>query len=329
MRVLVTGSSGFIGQHLVRSLAEQGFQVAGLDIRPGVSVCSDVHLCQCDILDSEGLKRAVDRLSPDAIIHLAARTDLEERHDINGYAANVRGVENIIFAIRATSSIKRAIFTSSQLVCRVGYVPKDDQDYAPNTVYGESKMLTEKIVRRENGGDIPWCLVRPTTVWGPGMGTHFQRFFRLIYKGIYFHIGHEPVYQPYGYVGNVVTQYARLLTANPKHFQGKTLYLSEYQPLSLQEWTNALQQAMNAPRIRTLPESLARVLANLGDVMIRMGMSDFPLTSFRLKNLTTSYEFDLRETQKACGPLPYTMEQGVQETVRWLKDARIIPAQAA
>src|SRR5580704_4007490 len=106
MRVLVTGSSGFIGQTLVRRLRAAGWEVAGLDKGPGAT---SSHLC--DILDGERLNEAVQNLSPDALVHLAARTDLDEKADLTDYAVNIEGVQNLTVAVRLTPSIKRAIWT--------------------------------------------------------------------------------------------------------------------------------------------------------------------------------------------------------------------------
>ena len=144
----------------------------------------------CSILDAATLKKIVGNLEPDALVHLAARTDLDERTDLaGGYAANIDGVRNLIDVVRATPSIKRAIWTSSQLVCRVGYVPRDETDYNADTLYGKSKILTEQIVREQDGGGREWCLVRPTTVWGPGMSAHYQLFLRMVQGGYYVHVG--------------------------------------------------------------------------------------------------------------------------------------------
>src|SRR6185503_17868585 len=99
-------------------------------------------------------------------------------------------------------------------VCRVGYVPKADDDYRPSTLYGQSKVRTEQIVRAADGGGVEWCIVRPTLVWGPGMGPHYRRFFRMITEGRYFHVGAKPLYKSYGYVGNVAYQFAKLLEAD-------------------------------------------------------------------------------------------------------------------
>jgi nucleoside-diphosphate-sugar epimerase len=325
MRVCVTGSSGFIGQHLVRGLLAADCTVLGLDVRQPVETPAGFEFTLCDILDEPQLRQVLSEHAPEALVHLAARTDLDENADLSEYAANIDGVRNLVAAMRATPSIQRAVFTSSQLVCRVGYVPQHDQDYAATTVYGKSKVLTEQIVREANGGDTTWCLVRPTTVWGPGMSEHFQRFFRLIYQGLYFHIGDKPVYQPYGYIDNVVHQYMKLLTAPAGEMHGKTLYVSDYEPISLRVWTNGLQQAMAAPPIRSYPEWMARTAAKVGDGLEKLGLAGFPLTSFRLKNLITEYQFDMTETANLCGPLPCSMEQGIEATVAWLRSDQIIP----
>src|SRR5262249_36066964 len=187
MKVLVTGSSGFIGQALVQKLRHANCEVVGLDREPG-----DQTLHVCDILDGPRLLRIIQEFSPDALVHLAARIDIDEKADLADYAANTDGVRNVIAAVRNTPAIKRAIWTSSQLVCRVDYAPKNDTDYNADTLYGHSKILTERIVREEGGADREWCIVRPTTVWGPGMSAHYQRFLRLIKSGYYFHIGSSP-----------------------------------------------------------------------------------------------------------------------------------------
>jgi nucleoside-diphosphate-sugar epimerase len=317
MRILVTGSTGFIGSALASHLAGAGHTVQGLDVRPASS--SSIETTVCDLLDAGGLVAAFSRFRPDAVAHLAARIDLDEKRDLGGYAANIDGVRNVIAAIRATPSVGRAVFTSSQLVCRVGYVPRSDTDYAPSTLYGESKVWTEKLVREADGGGVPWCLVRPTTVWGPGMSAHYRRFLRMIERGRYFHIGRRMLFKSYGYVGNVVHQYRALLTAPAERIQGKVFYLADEPPLSLRAWVDCLQRAFGAPPIRTVPERLAWGLAKVGDAVNAVGIHAFPFNSFRLNNVMTEYRFDLSETVRICGPSPYGMEAGVAELVAWFR----------
>ncbi|HEV8537169.1 MAG TPA: NAD(P)-dependent oxidoreductase [Candidatus Limnocylindria bacterium] len=329
MRVLVTGSSGFIGRHLVRELALHGYQVTAVDRIPGDPPVPGVAEQTSDLLDRDGLAATIRGAQPECVIHLAARTDLDERGDLSGYAANIQGVENLVAAIRATPGVRRAIYTSSQLVCRIGYTPESDDDYRPNTLYGESKVLGEKIVRREDGGGVAWCIVRPTTIWGPGMSAHYQRFFRMIAAGRYVHVGRRPLFKSFGYVGNVVHQYLGLLWADAITISRRTFYLADYEPMSLREWAEGIRRHLGAPPIRSIPELLARAAARGGDVLNRLGWRTFPYNSFRLGNVLTEYEFDLAATAELCGPLPYSMDEGVTATVSWLRDAGILPARAA
>jgi len=317
MKVLVTGSSGFIGQALVRRLRLAEHDVVGLDRTPGAA--TDYI---CDILDSGRLDDAVTGVSPDAVVHLAARIDLDEKHDLAGYAANIEGVSNLVAAVQRTPSIKRAVWTSSQLVCRVGYVPRDDTDYAANTLYGQSKALTEQIVRNSDGAGREWCLARPTTVWGPGMSAHYQRFLRMIQRGHYFHVGNGPLLKSYSYIENIAYQYLRLLEAATDSIHQKTFYLADYEPIDLLAWSDAFQRAFGARPIPHMPIAIARMLAYGGDAVTALGIRKFPFNSFRLNNVLTQYQFDLKPTEAVCGPLPFNTEQGVAATAAWLLGVR-------
>lgn len=320
-KILVTGSSGFIGSYLTKYLQNQGYHILGIDKELPIEKEQKQEIfIKCDILNKDHLEKIVKDFSPTTILHLAARTDLNEKQDIQGYASNMQGVKNIIDAIRQTPRVKRCIFTSSQLVCRIGYVPKNEYEYNPNTLYGESKVLTEKIVREGDGGGVEWCLVRPTTVWGPGMTPHYQKFLKMIQQGRYFHVGKKPLYKSYSYIGNISYQYQKLMEAPTEQVHRKTFYLADYEPISLRNWTNLIKEELRAEPIPTYPEYIAKLAAKMGDAINWFGFKKFPFNSFRLNNILTEYIFDISETQKICGTLPYTTEQGVKELVNWLKN---------
>ncbi|MFT3867305.1 MAG: NAD(P)-dependent oxidoreductase [Nibricoccus sp.] len=321
MKILVTGSSGFIGRWLCKQLFEAGFEVIGLDRVEPQNPSLMHRFVKSDILDGCELKRAFNQIMPDAIIHLAARIDLDERESIAGYATNVDGVKNLIEAIQECRTVRRAIFTSSQLVCRVGHVPMSETEYCPNTLYGRSKVMTEQLVRDRNGGNVEWCLVRPTTVWGPYMSSHYQHMLHLIRKGWYFHCGNGQLLKSYVYVENIAHQYLGLLTADRAAIYGQTFYLADYEPLSLREYTIALGREMNAPQIPTLPISLARVLARAGDLINWTGIARFPFNTFRLNNILTEYIFDVTRTASVCGPALVSQQEGIRRTAKWFMES--------
>jgi GlcNAc-P-P-Und epimerase len=326
VRVLVTGSSGFIGTHLTAALVAAGYDVHGLDTRAPASPPSWTHH-QCDLLDGRALAAVVTALAPSVLVHLAARTDLGEKRHLSGYAANTDGVENLLRAVAATPAIDRCIITSTQLVCRVGYTPAHPLDFAPSTLYGTSKVRTERIWRDANGVDRTWCITRPTTIWGAGMNPHYLTFFRMLRDGRYFHVGDGAVRKAYGYVGNTVHQYLRLIGAPAGDVQGSTFYLSDYQPVRLDEWAECFRVALGGPPIRRIPRLVARTAALAGDALNAIGVSSFPFNSFRLNNVLTETIVPLENTSRVCGPLPYSMEAGVGETAAWLHGVLAPPRQ--
>ena len=315
MRVLVTGSAGFIGRHLIDTLRAARHEPVGLDVRPHpANGCEVLH---CDLLDEQRTRAALRRARPEAVVHLAARTDLAEREGVEGYAANHCGTRHLVGAMQE-AGVRRCIFASTQLVCRVGHVPTGDEDYCPSTFYGESKVRVERFVREHCALDS-WCIVRPTTVWGPGMSAHYLRFLRMLRRGRYFHVGRRPLRKSYGYVGNVAHQLLRLVELPAAEMHRRVLYVADYEPMSIREWVNGLQREFGAPRVPTVPELPARWLAKLGDLVIKIGFADFPFSSFRLNNLLTEYRFDLAATRQLCGELPFGKEQGIRETVAWVR----------
>ena len=319
-RVLVTGAAGFIGGHLVAHLRRMGIQVAATDIQPQGDFQRDIPWHHCDLLDAAATKALLLEVRPTCVLHLAARTDLNETNTIAGYAANIDGVDNLLDGIRAAGTVRRLICTSSQLVCYVGYEPTNDQDYRPTTLYGESKVLTEKKCRTADGAGASWCLVRPTTVWGPRMNPHYLRFFSMIRDGKYVHVGRGPTRKSYSYVGNIVQQYVALMNAPADRVHRRMFYLADYTPIAIEGWAEAFRSALGAPRIRAIPTWVAKAVARGGDLLNSLGYSSFPFNSFRLRNVLTPYRADTAPIAAVCETLPYSMEDGVAKTADWLRE---------
>lgn len=317
MKVLITGSSGFIGSHLMERLLKSHHEVLGIDRhRPG-DPAHEPFWQPCDVLEETRLIDLVHQAAAGAVIHLAARTDLAESRNISGYEANIAGVENVLAALEECASVSRVIFTSSQLVCRVGYRPLSPTDYCPETLYGQSKVLGERAVRQQDGGGRTWCIVRPTTVWGPGMNAHYRRFLVMVKNGRYRHVGRRACRKSWGYVGNIAYQYEKLLEAPAADIHRKVFYLADYEPIALRDWTDALQAELGAKPIKTVPEPAAWLVAKAGDLLNNLGFQDVPFNSFRLRNVLTETVLDLKQTEKVCGNLPYSMKEGIRETVCW------------
>jgi nucleoside-diphosphate-sugar epimerase len=319
-RLLVTGTGGFIAPHVVEAFLRRGYAVFGLDKRPASPLApSALQHRVCDLLDREATCRALTEIRPEIVIHMAARTDLAETGDIRGYAANIEGVESLLAAMRAAGSVRRAICTSSQLVHRVGYAPSHDEDYDPGTLYGQSKVQTERLWRAADGAGTEWCIVRPTTIWGPGMNPHYFTFFRMLRAGRYRHVGGGPTLKSYGYVGNSAEQLVSLAEAPPATIHRRVFYIADYEPIALQAWAEAFRRELGGPPIRTIPLIIAKIVARIGDALNALGARRFPFNSFRLNNVVTPYRAPVEPMRAVCATLPFSMTEGVAVTASWLR----------
>lgn len=316
-RLLVTGSSGLVGRWTCQNLVGAGYNVGGVDKRRPDFSTAKYSFFQGDLLDECFVKDVLSVFQPHAIIHLAARTDLDGSN-MQDYASNTDAIDILCRSISGCDSISRAIFASSQLVCETGYVPKDEFDFRPSTVYGHSKVETELRVRSNQGGGAIWSIVRPTTVWGPYMSEHYRSVIRHIEKGRYFHSGDGELFKSYSYAGNIAHQLCKILEAEPKTVDEKVFYLADYEPVSLRRYVDCLADELGVRRPVTVPLTVARLIARGGDVINAAGVR-FPYNTFRLNNIRSEYVFDLSNTASVCGDLPFSFEDGIRSTVSWYK----------
>jgi nucleoside-diphosphate-sugar epimerase len=318
-RILVTGGSGFIGTNVVEAFLRDGWVVRNIDIAPPKIPAHAPCWKRLDILDGEMLRRDFVAFRPELVIHLAAKTVLDERTTLDHYSANIEGVQNVIDAVVSAASVERTFFTSSRLVCRLGYEPRDDTDYNPSTLYGLSKARGEQVVRDAAPSLGTWTILRPTGIWGPWFGVPYRDFFNTIRRGRYVHPARRDARKSYGYVENTVFQLERLAAVASTEVHGKTFVVADYAPVRIRAWADSIREALGARRIRSVPVSLLRGAAIAGDVVERSGIGHAPLTRFRLDNLVSDMVYDTSALERLVGPLPYSLTKGVERTVAWLE----------
>jgi len=320
MRILVTGGSGFIGTNYIERLLKSGkAEFINLDKRPPRNAAHRSFWQECDLLDASRLKKIIADFSPTHVVHLAAKTGLDEKN-LSDFAANMEGVKNLLRTFKETPSLERVIFTSSLLVCRMGYVPKHYTDYQPTTLYGQSKVEGEKIVRAAKNLPYAWTIMRPISIWGPWGEEPYKNFFKSIAQGWYFHIGSGHYKRSLGYVGNVTHEIHQLLLAPKEKVDRKTFYVADDQPSDLYDMANMIRQAVGARNIYSVPLWMAKLAARIGDGCKALGWHSVPLSSFRLNNIRTEYVFDMQPIMEVSGPLPYSMKTGVDQTVEWMQE---------
>ena len=164
----MTGSSGFIGSHLVEFLIEEGHEIRCL-VRPESDLTwlrgRDVRLISCRYSDKVALAQAVQDM--EVIFHLAAR--IEAPNWDAYYTANTLSTKQLLQAcVENNPELKRFVFVSSIAASgpsQRGKMKAESSQCLPVSLYGRSKLMAEKIVLGF-AERIPVVILRPANVLG-------------------------------------------------------------------------------------------------------------------------------------------------------------------
>lgn len=316
MKILITGGSGFIGTNLIDLLQNSQYTFINLDKTRPKKEDHCRYWVECDLLEKENLENCFTEFSPDFVIHLAAKTDTES-NNLDSYIENTDGTKNVLSIIKKCSCINRVIITSTQFVHQYQGIPLNDTDFAPHTAYGQSKVINELDTRAANLS-CHWTIVRPTNIWGPWHKRYPTEFWKVLSDGKYFHPGFKPVIRCYGFVGNIIHQIMKIIELPATIIDKKVLYLSDL-PLDLYSWANGFSLGLINKPVRRVPKSFIFSLALFGEV-IKVIHIRFPITLSRYNSMTTNNSIPMiSETFKILGPSPYTLDQGIDETITWLQ----------
>ena len=313
-KILITGSNGFIGKNLIKYLKETDYEIYGIDL---YSVNNNNYF-NVNINDYDNLNKIINLINPETVIHLAARIDISN-DSVWEYETNIVGVQNLIRITESTESVKRVIWTSTQLVNKLGTNFIDYNFYNANTTYGSSKVIGELLVK--NGvKNKEWIIVRPSTVWGPGMSNHYLNFIKYIEKGFYFNITNKKVHKSFAYIGNICFQYKNLIDQKSELVNKKTFYLSDYHPIELHEWTNEINKNLKKKLLISLPLFLSYLIATIFYFFkfFRV-IKKVPISFYNINNISTSY-INNTDLENLTGTLPYNMKEAVFSTIDWYKN---------
>jgi dihydroflavonol-4-reductase len=171
MNVLVTGGSGFIGQHLVAALVARGVQVRVLDIRSPTHMVADVHYIEGSVLDAAAVREAVDGV--DQVYHLAGLPGMwmPDRQDF--HRVNCQGTETVLAAARA-GKVRRFLHCSTESIL-FDYPGAEGAAAAPTAppaaampgAYTRSKALAEARAMAAAAEGFPVVIGTPTMPIGP------------------------------------------------------------------------------------------------------------------------------------------------------------------
>lgn len=173
-RALVTGSLGFVGKYLREELEKNGYDVVGIDVRDAEKTI------KCDLLNADETLKAVMKVKPDIIIHLAGQADVGLSWKIpqKTFEINVLAAVNLMEAVRSTNLQTRVVLIGSSdeygQLREKGADVQEDLPLNPQTPYAVSKMAQEQMASiyvHAYGMNI--CMTRSFNHCGPGQREGF------------------------------------------------------------------------------------------------------------------------------------------------------------
>lgn len=180
MKVLVTGSDGFIGSHLTEELVKKGYQVRAfvhynsfnnwgwLDTLPK-DIMKDVEVFQGDIRDPNGVEQAMNGV--DAVFHLAALIAIPfSYHSPDAYVdTNIKGTLNVLQAARKMGTNRVLVTSTSEVYGTAQYVPIDEKHpFQGQSPYSATKIGADRLAESfYRSFQLPVTIVRPFNTYGP------------------------------------------------------------------------------------------------------------------------------------------------------------------
>ena len=212
MKVVVTGGTGFLGQHLVKRLDAEGYDVVftGRQLKQNAEFSSKFQAI--DLTDLEGLNKAI--VDATYVFHCAAlSTPWGNYKDF--YRTNVLGTQNVIDACLA-QGVKRLIHVSTPSIyatydSRLDVKESDPLPKRAINAYAQTKLLAEQGVKKVSQ-DLEVISIRPRAIYGEGDTAIFPRIIRALKTGRMPIMGDGQNIVSVSYVSNVVD--ALLLCAN-------------------------------------------------------------------------------------------------------------------
>lgn len=248
MKIFLTGSSGFIGKKLQDKLTHH--QVKHLEY---------------DLRDHKNVEKQVLSFNPDIILHLAARTEVEQSfsEQIAFSEINYVGTVNLIESSQQCSNLKRFVFASTMEV--YGWQPVSDQIQKgiavthmpafdettianPNAPYAVAKLACENYLKYCNRSfNLPYTILRQTNCYGRTDNDFFvteKIISQMLQNSKEIYLGDPDPYRNFIFIDDLIEAWVAVIESQHQGIN-ETYCLGPENPISIRDYANLIAKKLN------------------------------------------------------------------------------------
>jgi GlcNAc-P-P-Und epimerase len=317
MNILITGSNGYVGSHLMYFLEEKGFQVLGIDNSTLCNIQAHSQTLIGDIRNKEDLQKFVNK-NIDIIIHCAA-----DKHDYGisaeSYFSNNEYGTEVLAEFASENEINKIIYYSTVSV--YGHQSKscdESAEYLSNTVYGDSKFAGEKVLWKWQGKGTQRSLItlRPSVIYGKYNYANMYNLINQMHKFPWFMVSDGSHIKSMVALKNMIDiTYFMLDKFNPG-IQNYNCIDKPYLTVKQLMQIIAQNKGFSMPKVY-IPLNIAISIGKAFDLLGKVLHKDLPINSDRMSKFGTPTDY-LAEKIRDFGYVQnYSIEDIFKETCEW------------
>jgi farnesol dehydrogenase len=332
MKVLITGGTGFLGRRIVSDLIQR--HEVRLLVRPTASrnrFPPAIDFAEGDVTDRASLTRAM--AGCDAVVHAAALVKiLAPPADFD--RINLGGIENVLRAAEESGSVAKVVYVSSFIALGPtengpgGMLDETSLDLEQSRErawindYERTKALADRRARRAIEDGAPLNVVYPGVIYGPGEMTEgnivVRHILDLVHRRLPGLIGSPDRRWNYVFVDDVARGVGLTLEKAPAGSRyvlgGENVRLGDFYALVEK------RTGVPVPR-RRIPDGIASAAGALQKGWARLTGGTPKLTPDLVEIYRHDWAYRSDRAERELGYAPRPFEQGLAETLAWLKES--------